>query len=174
MRIRLRYILKKFYKNGMEIITVKTIRNHPGAIHPRLKTVNYLNNILAKIEAGDQGYIEAIMLDHEGYVAECTGDNIFLMKDGKMITPNRGMLVGITRNTVLDLAKEENIPTEERLVTQDDVYAADECFLTGTAAEVIPIVKVDGKTIGDGSVGSTTQKLMEKFHAITSQQGVRY
>lgn len=165
---------EEFYKNGMEIITVKTMRNHPNAINPKLKTLNYLNNILAKVEAGDQGYIEAIMLDYEGYVCECTGDNIFLIKDGKLITPNRCILMGITRNAVLDIAKSENIETEERLVTSEDVVSADECFLTGTAAEVIPIVKVDGKTIGDGTVGSITTKMMTKFHAITDKDGVKY
>jgi len=121
---------QEFYSNGMEIITVKTRRNHPEALHPKLKTLNYLNNILAKIEAGKEGYIEAIMLDHEGYVAECTGDNIFFIKDGRMFTPNRSILIGITRNMVIEIAKEEGIITEERLIELDEIYSADECFLT--------------------------------------------
>ena len=166
---------EEYYKNGMEIITVKTIRNHPGALPSEIKSLNYLNNVLAKIEAGKAGYIEAIMLDYEGYVAECTGDNIFLVKDGKLTTPDRGMLVGITRNAVLDLAKEAGIPAEEKRMTQEEVYAADECFLTGTAAEVIPIVKVDKHTIGTGKPGPVTLQLLEKFHALTGkvEHGVR-
>ena len=165
---------EEFYSNGMEIITVKTKRNHPEALHPKLKTLNYLNNILAKIEAGKKGYIEAIMLDHEGYVAECTGDNIFLIKDGNMFTPNRGILIGITRNTVMEIAKEEGIPTEERLIKLDEVYVADECFLTGTAAEIIPVVKVDGRVIGSGKPGVITKKMITLFKATTTKAGVKY
>jgi len=165
---------QEFYSNGMEIITVKTKRNHPEALHPKLKTLNYLNNILAKIEAGKEGYIEAIMLDHEGYVAECTGDNIFLIKNGALFTPNRGILIGITRNCVIEIAKEEGMSTQERLINLDEVYAADECFLTGTAAEVIPVVKVDGRVIGTGSPGFTTKKLIKLFKAVTLNDGVKY
>ena len=165
---------EKFYSNGMEIITVKIKRNHPEALHPKLKTLNYLNNILAKIEAGKEGYIEAIMLDHEGYVAECTGDNIFLIKDGNMFTPNRGILIGITRNTVMDIAKEEGISTEERLIELDEVYTADECFLTGTAAEIIPVVKVDDRVIGSGKPGVITKKMITLFKEATTKAGVKY
>lgn len=165
---------QEFYSNGMEIITVKTRRNHPEALHPKLKTLNYLNNILAKIEAGKEGYIEAIMLDHEGYVAECTGDNIFLIKDGNLLTPNRGILFGITRNTVMGIAKEEGISTEERLINLDEVYEADECFLTGTAAEIIPVVKVDGRVIGTGKPGEVTKKMIALFKEATTKAGVKY
>ncbi len=165
---------QEFYQNGMEIITVKTIRNHPQAINPKLKTLNYLNNILAKVEAGKQGYIEAIMLDHEGYVAECTGDNIFLIKDGTLITPDRGILFGITRSAVMELARKEGMTIETRLVTQEEVYRADECFLTGTAAEVIPIVKVDGCVIGSGNPGKVTKEMMKQFKVITRKDGVKY
>ncbi len=165
---------QEFYSNGIEIITVKTRRNHPEALHPKLKTLNYLNNILAKIEAGKEGYIEAIMLDHEGYVAECTGDNIFLIKDGNMLTPNRGILLGITRNTVMGIAKEEGISTEERLIKLDEVYSADECFLTGTAAEIIPVVKVDGHVIGTGKPGEVTKKMITQFKEATAKAGVKY
>lgn len=165
---------QEFYTNGMEIITVKTRRNHPEALHPKLKTLNYLNNILAKIEAADEGYIEAIMLDYEGFVAECTGDNIFLVKDGKISTPNRGMLIGITRNTVLDIAKDEGIPAEERLIDLDEVYGADECFLTGTAAEIVPIVRVDGHKIGSGLPGNITKRMITLFKEETTRAGVKY
>ena len=165
---------QEFYSNGMEIITVKTRRNHPEALHPKLKTLNYLNNILAKIEAGKEGYIEAIMLDHEGYVAECTGDNIFFIKDGRMFTPNRSILIGITRNMVIEIAKEEGIITEERLIELGEIYSADECFLTGTAAEIIPVVKVDGKVIGNGKPGTVTKRLIVMFKSVTTKDGVKY
>jgi len=165
---------EKFYSDGMEIITVKTRRNHPEALHPKLKTLNYLNNILAKIEAGKEGYIEAIMLDHEGYVAECTGDNIFFIKDGNMFTPNRGILMGITRNMVIEIAQEEGVSTEERLIKLDEIYMADECFLTGTAAEIIPVVKVDGHVIGTGKPGVITKKMITIFKVETTKAGVKY
>ena len=165
---------QEFYSNGMEIITAKTRRNHPEALHPKLKTLNYLNNILAKIEAGKEGYIEAIMLDHEGYVAECTGDNIFFIKDGRMFTPNRSILIGITRNMVIEIAKEEGIITEERLIELGEIYSADECFLTGTAAEIIPVVKVDGKVIGNGKPGTVTKRLIAMFKAATTKDGMKY
>jgi len=165
---------EEFYINGMEIITVKTRRNHPEALHPKLKTLNYLNNILAKIEAGKEGCIEAIMLDYEGYVAECTGDNIFLIKNGNMFTPNRGILIGITRNTVIEIAQEEGISIEECLIKLDEVYSADECFLTGTAAEIIPVVKVDGHVIGPGKPGAITNKMITMFKQKTIEAGVKY
>jgi len=165
---------KDFYVKGMEVITAKTIRNNPNAVDPKLKTLNYLNNILAKIEASDQGYQEAIMLDYKGAVSECTGDNIFIVKKGVLITPKQNILLGITRQAVLDLAKAERIKTQEKLITLKEVYKADECFLTGTAAEVIPVVKVDGRTIGAGNPGPVTKKLMTMFHAITDKDGVKY
>jgi branched-chain amino acid aminotransferase len=165
---------KDFYARGMEVITAKTIRNNPGAIDPKLKTLNYLNNILAKIEASDKGYQEAIMLDYKGNVSECTGDNIFIVKKGVLMTPKQNILMGITRQAVLDLAKKEKIKAREKLIKLQDVYKADECFLTGTAAEVIPVVKVDGKTIGTGKPGAITERLMERFHELTKTDGVRY
>jgi branched-chain amino acid aminotransferase len=165
---------KQLYNKGMEIITVSTIRNHPKALDPRIKSMNYLNNILAKIEATDAGYLEAIMLDHQGYVAECTGDNIFIVKNGLMSTPHRGILKGITRDTVLKLAKRSKIKTKEGLLSQNEVYEAQECFLTGTAAEIIPVVKVDGRMIGDGKPGKVTKKMMEMFKTITKEDGVKY
>lgn len=165
---------KELYNKGMEIITVPTVRNYPEALNPRLKSLNYLNNILAKIEANNSGYAEAIMLDHQGYVAECTGDNIFIVKDGILSTPSHGRLKGITRDTVLGLAKNSKIPSEERSITRHEIYIADECFLTGTAAEIIPVVKVDGRAIGVGKPGPVTLKMMEMFHSLTRQTGVPY
>jgi len=114
------------------------------------------------------------MLDHEGYVAECTGDNIFFIKDGKMFTPNRSILMGITRNMVIEIAKEEGISMEERLIEPDEIYTADECFLTGTAAEIIPVVKVDGKVIGGGKPGAVTKRMITMFKAATTKDGVKY
>lgn len=164
----------ELYKKGMDIITVPTVRNHPEALNPQLKSLNYLNNILAKIEANNSGYNEAIMLDTSGYVGECTGDNIILVKNGQLSTPSQGRLKGITLAAVMDLAKKFKIPAEERLFTRHEVYNADECFLTGTAAEIIPIVKVDGRVIGSGKPGAVTNKLLAAFHAVTRKDGVKY
>ncbi len=165
---------KELYSKGMEIITVPTVRNHPEALNPQLKSLNYLNNILAKIEANNSGCCEAIMLDHQGYVAECTGDNIFVVKNKKMLTPNQGRLKGITRDVVFELSKKNKIMTEEGFLTRHEVYNADECFLTGTAAEIIPIVKVDGRAIGDGKPGKITKKMISLFKLATKKYGVKY
>lgn len=162
------------YNNGMEIITVSTVRNHPEAINPQLKSLNYLNNILAKIEAGNAGYNEAIMMDHQGFVAECTGDNIFIIKNGVIRTPSQGILKGITRQVVLNIAAALKIKAAECLLTRHEVYVADECFLTGTAAEIIPVVKVDGRDIGDGKPGAVTKQIMDQFHVATQNEGVKY
>lgn len=162
------------YNNGMEIITVSTVRNHPEAINPQLKSLNYLNNILAKIEAGNAGYNEAIMMDHQGFVAECTGDNIFIIKNGVIRTPSQGILKGITRQVVLNIAADLKIKASECLLTRHEVYVADECFLTGTAAEIIPVVKVDGRDIGDGKPGPVTKQIMDQFHVATQNEGVKY
>jgi branched-chain amino acid aminotransferase len=165
---------KEFYENGMEIITVPTVRNHPDALNPQLKSLNYLNNILAKIEAGNAGFNEAIMMDADGYVAECTGDNIFIVKNGKMLTPMEGRLKGITLGAVIDLAEKEKIFVEEAWLTRHEIYNADECFLTGTAAEIVPIVKVDGRVIGTGKPGPLTLKLLARFQDLVKRDGVRY
>ncbi len=165
---------EELYKKGMAIITVPTPRNFPDALNPQLKSLNYLNNILAKIEANNSGFNEAIMLDGNGYVAECTGDNIFIIKKGILLTPSQGRLKGITRETVLELAVKNKIKTEERMITRHEVYVAEECFLTGTAAEIIPVVKVDGRTIGDGHPGKLTLKLMKLFQVATRKEGVRF
>jgi branched-chain amino acid aminotransferase len=161
----------EFYEKGLEVITASTIRNHPGALNPRVKSLNYLNNILAKIEAVRAGCQEAVMLNHNGEVAECTGDNIFLVKRGVLRTPHlaAGILEGITRNAVLELAREARIPVQEMALTRHDVYAADECFLTGTAAEVVPVVKCDGRSIGTGKPGPVTRQLHERFHQLARQ-----
>ncbi len=161
---------EEMYEKGMEIITATTIRNIPNALNPRIKSLNYLNNILAKLEANRAGVPEAIMLNHLGEVAECTADNIFLVKDGVLKTPaiHCGILEGITRNTVIDLAKVEKIAVEECVLTRHDVFTADECFLTGTAAEVIPVVKCDGRSIGLGLPGEITKLLRDRFRKFIS------
>jgi len=157
-----------YYRNGLEIITVSTARNHPAALNPRIKSLNYLNNILAKIEGHQAGCIEALMLNHKGEVAECTGDNIFVVRNGKILTPptDAGILEGVTRDAVIGLARQEGIEVIEASLTKHDVYIADECFLTGTAAEVVPVVKVDSRKIGDGTPGPVTRDLMERFHKL--------
>jgi branched-chain amino acid aminotransferase len=159
------------YENGLEIITAATIRNHHNAVNPRIKSLNYLNNILAKIEAIRAGCLEAIMLNAQGEVAECTGDNIFLVKRGAIRTPpiSAGILEGVTRNAVIELARSAGIPVEEVTLTRHDVFAADECFLTGTAAEVIAVVKCDGRVIGTGRPGPVTGQLRERFHQLVRQ-----
>ena len=159
------------YENGLEIVTVSTIRNHAAALSPRIKSLNYLNNILAKIEGHQAGCKEALMLNHKGEVAECTGDNIFLVREGRLLTPpiDAGILEGITRDAVIELARDAKIPVEEIPLTRHDIYIADECFLTGTAAEVIPVVRVDSRPIGDGTPGKMTRELIERFHKLTRQ-----
>jgi branched-chain amino acid aminotransferase len=161
----------ELYENGLEIITASTIRNHPNALNPRVKSLNYLNNIMAKVEAVRAGCFEALMLNHKGEVAECTGDNVFLVKHGVLRTPppDAGILEGVTRNAVLELAREDDITVEEIALTRYDVYTADECFLTGTAAEVIPVVKCDGRVIGSGKPGPVTRQLRERFHRLARE-----
>ena len=158
----------ELYERGLDIITASTIRNHPAALSPRIKSLNYLNNILAKIEGLQAGCIEALMLNTKGEVAECTGDNIFLVRGGVLLTPplDAGILEGITRDAVIELARESKIEVRETALTKHDVYVADECFLTGTAAEVIPVVKVDGRMIGPGTPGPVTRDLRERFHKL--------
>ncbi|MFA5319951.1 MAG: branched-chain-amino-acid transaminase [Candidatus Omnitrophota bacterium] len=167
---------EKMYREGLSIVTVPTVRNMPEALNPQIKSLNYLNNILAKIEAVNAGCDEAIMLDSLGFVAECTGDNIFIVKNGNLYTPPQcmGTLRGITRDAVIDLARKNRIPVHEHVITRHEVYISDECFLTGTAAEVIPVVKVDGRRIGAGKPGALTQKLTKKFRECTSKSGIKY
>jgi len=156
---------EEFYEKGMKVISATTIRNHPLALPPQVKSLNYLNNILAKIEALDNNVAEAIMYNHEGYVAEATGDNIFMAKNGVIYTPpvEAGALEGITRAVVIRLAKQENLPVIEKNLTRFDLYVCDEFFLTGTAAEVIGVVEIDGRVIGDGKPGPYTRLLRKKF-----------
>lgn len=164
---------KEMYENGMAIVTVPTTRNLHNAVNPAIKSLNYLNNILAKIEANIAGVEEAIMLNSEGYVAECTGDNLFILKDGRMFTPplSAGALYGITRGVVMDMAREAGIEVSEPNLTRYDVFNADECFLTGTGAELIPVTKVDGRVIGSGKPGPITKSLVKSYHAMTQVSG---
>ena len=167
---------EKYYREGLRIITVPTVRNLPEALNPQIKSLNYLNNILAKIEATNAGFDEAIMLDSLGYVAECTGDNIFIVKGRHLYTPPQcmGTLRGITRDAVIDIARRLKISVHEHVITRHEVYISDECFLTGTAAEIIPVVAVDGRVIGAGRPGKLTLGLMRKFRELTRREGVRY
>jgi len=167
---------EKLYREGLKIITVPTVRNLPEALNPQIKSLNYLNNILAKIEATNAGCDEAIMLDSLGYVAECTGDNIFIVKRDHLYTPPQcmGTLRGITRDTVLEIARKNKIPVHEHVITRHEVYISDECFLTGTAAEIIPVVMVDGRAIGTGKPGKLTLSLIKKFRETTKKEGIRY
>ena len=161
----------ELYEKGLEIITASTVRNHPAALSPRVKSLNYLNNIMAKIEGGRGGCPEALMLNHKGEVAECTGDNIFIVKDGDLYTPplDAGILAGITRATVIELASDADIAVHEVPLNRHDIYVADECFLTGSAAEVVPVVKLDDRVIGDGQPGPVTHDLTEQFHRLTRE-----
>jgi len=168
---------EELYKNGMEIITVPTQRNMSEAVSPRVKSLNYLNNVLAKIEAVNSGFEEAIMLNKYGFVAECTGDNIFIVKNRTVMTPPAymGALEGITRNVVMKIATEieieMKISVKQRVMSRHDVFSSDECFLTGTAAEVIPVTKVDGRPIGNGKVGKITERLRKEFVELTQSSG---
>ncbi|HSH94900.1 MAG TPA: branched-chain-amino-acid transaminase [Roseimicrobium sp.] len=157
---------KEMYEKGMAVITSSYIRNHPNATSPRIKSLNYLNNILAKIEANDAGVPEAVMLNHEGNVAECTADNIFIVRNGHVLTPamTDGILEGVTRNVIMELCVKNGVPCNEKTLQRHDLYIADEIFVTGTGAEVMPVTKVDGRIIGTGEVGSITRKLIDLFH----------
>jgi len=145
------------------------------SLDPRIKSLNYLNNILAKIEAKRAGAIEAIMLNRQGLVAECTADNLFMVKKGTVKTPDlmQGALGGITRGAVLDLAGKAGIPCAETVLALHDIYNADECFLTGTGAEIVPVISVDGRRIGDGRPGPVTKKLLADFRALRTQDGIK-
>ena len=164
---------EEFYEKGLDIVTVPTTRNLHSALNPAIKSLNYLNNILAKIEAHQSGCEEAVMLNSQGYVAEGTGDNIFILQKGKMYTPplSAGALYGITRGTVIDLATEMGVPVSEPNLTRYDLFNADECFMTGTGAELIPVVKIDGRIIGTGKPGPITRQLVAKYKDLTSRSG---
>jgi branched-chain amino acid aminotransferase len=161
----------EMYQKGMACITATVIRNHPNALSPRIKSLNYLNNILAKIEAADAGVPEAIMLNGNGNVAECTADNIFIARAGVIQTPGTadGILEGITRDVILKLCVQLKIPCVEKTLQRQDLYIADECFLTGSGAEVVPVTRLDGRAIGSGEPGPLTRRLMEAFHQFVRQ-----
>jgi len=163
----------ELYARGLDIVTVPTVRNLHSALNPAIKSLNYLNNILAKIEANNAGVEEAVMLNAEGFVAEGTADNIFIVKQGGLYTPplSAGALYGITRQTVLELAEAAGLKVGEPNLTRYDLFNADECFLTGTGAELIPVVKIDGRVIGTGRPGPVTRRLVEDYHALTKGSG---
>jgi branched-chain amino acid aminotransferase len=161
------------YQRGLKIITVPTTRNLHSAVNPAIKSLNYLNNILAKIEALNGGCDEAIMLNAQGFVAECTGDNIFMVKGGQLFTPplSAGALHGITRGVVLEMARENGMAASEPNLTRYDLFNADECFLTGTGAEIIAAVQIDGRTVGDGRPGPVTRQLIAQYQDLTKSSG---
>ncbi len=160
----------KLYERGIELMTVATVRNHPEAINPRIKCLNYMNNILAKMESINAGATEAVMLNKDGFVAECTGQNIFMVKGRELYTPhpNSGILKGITRDTVIELAKNDGMKVREDFLTRYDLYMAEECFLTGTAAQIVPVVKIDGRVVGDGKPGAVTKGLLKKYRELVT------
>ncbi len=162
---------QEFYDHGLRIVTAATQRIQPAALSPRIKSLNYLNNIMAKLEGLRAGCVEALMLNHKGEVAECTGDNVFVVRSGRLLTPppDAGILEGITRNAVMELAHAAGIDCREATLTRHDLYTADECFLTGTAAEVIPVVDIDGRAIGSGVPGPVTSRLKDDFHVLVRQ-----
>ncbi|MEM6757043.1 MAG: aminotransferase class IV, partial [Planctomycetota bacterium] len=166
---------EEIYRNGMSVITAATIRNHPAALSPRVKSLNYLNNIMAKIEAIDAGAHEAVMLNHHGYVAECTADNLFIVRGTQagpaIVTPplHAGALEGVTRNEIMRLARDAGYTVLEQDLTRHDLFVADEMFLTGSAAEVIAATLVDGRTVGNGKPGPITNDLIARFHALVAE-----
>ena len=164
---------EEFYAKGLEIITVRTLRNTLEALNPRVKSLNYLNNILAKIEAQNAGAHEALMLNGEGYVLEGTGDNIFIVKNGVIMTPPAymGALRGITRDCILEIAVKLGYKALEQPLTRFDVFTADECFLTGTAVEIMPVIMVDKRSIGEGKPGRITRQLIGEFREVTVKDG---
>jgi branched-chain amino acid aminotransferase len=165
----------EYYENGLAIVTVATRRIAPGALPATVKSLNYLNNILAKIEAKQAGALEAIMLNEQGYVAEATADNVFIVHRGELLTPSasHGALKGVTRSAIIDLARELGIPEREADLTRYDLWCSDECFLTGSGAEVIPVVRLDGRVIGSGKPGPVTRRLTEAFKKLVLVDGTR-
>jgi branched-chain amino acid aminotransferase len=164
---------EEYYTNGLAIVTCATRRPAPAALMPQVKSLNYLNNVMAKVEAIQAGAMEALMLNEQGYVSECTGDNIFLLKNGTLLTPPvaDGALDGVTRHVILQLADQLGIPWKEQTLTRYDIFISDECFLTGTAAEVIPVIALDRRPIGDGKPGPLTLRFIEAFRALANSTG---
>ena len=173
---KIQFYPEELYEKGLTLVTASTRRNDVEALNPAIKSLNYLNNILAKLEATNSGALEAIMLNRDGYVVECSGDNIFIVKEGILYTPpvSVGALEGITRNVVIKLAQSFKIQAKESLLTRYDVYNSDEVFLTGTAAEIIPVTEIDGRCIADGKTGSLTKRLMAGFKKLVNSQGKKY
>src|SRR6266850_4908451 len=163
----------EMYRKGLTVVTCATRRTNSAALNPAIKSLNYLNNVMARIEANLAGADEALMLNEAGNVAECTADNVFIIKRGQIFTPpiSAGALRGITRSVVFDIAAEEGLKITETDITRHDVFVADECFLTGTAAELIPVIKADGRTIGSGKPGSITTRMIGRFRELTRQTG---
>ena len=161
------------YENGLNLVTCATRRPTPGALSPQVKSLNYLNNIMAKIEAIQAGGQEGLMLNEQGFVAECTGDNIFIVKNGRITTPpvTAGALDGITRRAIFDISAELGLPIAEEMMTRHEIFIADECFVTGTAAEVVPVVKLDERIIGEGSPGPITRRVISRFRELTTSTG---
>lgn len=166
---------QEMYENGLDIIIASTRKNRPDVLSPRVKSLNYLSNIMAKQELIRAGVLEGIMLTVDGYVAEATADNVFMAKKGILFTPPKflGILEGVTRNAVIDVAKEASIEVREEVFTAHDLYNADEVFLTGTAAEVIPVVRIDGRSVGDGTPGAMSRQLISAFHELTKWDGTK-
>jgi branched-chain amino acid aminotransferase len=162
-----------FYRKGLTIVTCATRRSNPAALNPAVKSLNYLNNVMARIEANLAGADEALMLNDAGNVAECTADNVFIVKHGQIITPpvTAGALRGITRSLAFEIAAELGLKVNEADITRHDVFVADECFLTGTAAEIVPVVKVDGRSIGNGKPGHITMRIIARFREVTRETG---
>ena len=167
---------EELYRDGLKIVTVGTVRNHPEAINPKIKSLNYLNNVLAKIEAINSGCLECIMLNHKGEVCEASGDNIFLVSNNIIKTPsvNSGALVGLTRNKVIEISRNNEFKVSEESISRYDLYTADEVFLTGTAAEIISVVEIDKRKIGNGKPGKITKQLSELYSDYTSNIGIPY
>jgi branched-chain amino acid aminotransferase len=162
-----------FYRKGLTIVTCATRRSNPAALNPAVKSLNYLNNVMARVEANLAGADEALMLNDAGNVAECTADNVFIVKHGQIFTPPvaAGALRGITRSVVFEIGAELGVKVRETDITRHDVFVADECFLTGTAAEIVPVVKADGRSIGNGKPGPITARIIARFRQVTRETG---
>jgi branched-chain amino acid aminotransferase len=162
-----------FYRKGLTIVTCATRRSNPAALNPAVKSLNYLNNVMARVEANLAGADEALMLNDAGNVAECTADNVFIVKHGQIFTPPvaAGALRGITRSVVFEIAAELGVKVRETDITRHDIFVADECFLTGTAAEIVPVVKADGRSIGSGKPGPITARIIARFREVTRETG---
>ena len=164
---------EEYYEKGLALVTCSTRRTTPGSLSPQVKSLNYLNNVMAKVEALKAGAMEGLMLNEQGYVAECTGDNVFVVRRGRIYTPPivDGSLDGITRAVIFELAEQLGVPMAEKTMTRYDIYTAEECFLTGTAAEVIPVVELDVRPIADGKVGIVTRKMIAAFRELVGSSG---